>query len=111
MSEAARDEAAAGAEVPGPALIHQGTYALYETPAGGRHVVFRRYLAADPDTGEVRDVDGGDEHLPDFPPEALPLLSRFIEQGIPPQILAVLQGKSSVMGLLAELRDDGGSDG
>lgn len=74
-----------------PRLLHSGTYALWETPAGGRHLVYRRTAALDPETGQVREVDGEDLHLPDFPPEALPLLSAFLEHGIPPAVLSVMQ--------------------
>lgn len=97
------------AEAAGPRLIHQGTYALFETPSGGRHVVFCRHFAADPETGEVRQVDGAeDEHLPDFPAEALPLVSRVLDHGIPPEIMAVLTGKASPLGLLRQLRNGAG---
>ena len=99
-------EAAAGAPGPGPRLIHHGTYALYETPGGGRHVVWRRLASLNPETGEVAGVeDAGDEHMPDIPAEALPLVSAFLEHGIPPAILGVLQGgQNGAVGRLAALR-------
>lgn len=99
------DAAAQQAVTAGPRLIHTGTYAVYQTPAGGVHVVWRRTAAADPDRpGEVRRVEGADdEHMPDIPPEAIPLIERFLAVGIPDNILAVLQGKSSPIGLLREL--------
>ena len=114
-------QAAAGAPDPGPRLIHHGVYALYETPGGGRHVVWRRLASADPDTGQVRDIeDAPEDHMPDIPPEALPLVSAFLEHGIPPAILGVLQGgPGGAMGRLATLRamlggladEDGAGDG
>jgi hypothetical protein len=104
--DAELDEAAAGAPDPGPRLIHHGTYALYETPGGGRHLVWRRLASINLETGELEDIDGADdEHLPDIPREALPLVSAFTEHGIPPAILAVLQGgQNGAMGRLAALR-------
>ena len=101
-------EAAAGAPDPGPRLIHHGTYALYETPGGGRHVVWRRLASIGPEGGELAEIDDDylvDEHMPDIPPEALPLVSAFLEHGIPPAILGVLQGgQGGAMGRLAALR-------
>lgn len=108
MSEAASE---AAPEVPpeaAPILLHHGTYALYETPAGGRHLVYERAEARG-DDGELHAVTGeGPGHLPDFPREALPLLSQFLDHGIPAPILAVLRGQASPAALLAQLR---GGDG
>jgi hypothetical protein len=121
--DAELEQAAAGAPDPGPRLIHHGTYALYETPGGGRHVVYRRLASVNPDTGELAELeDAADEHLPDMPPEALPLLSAYLEHGIPPAILGVLQGgQNGALGRLAALRgmlaglpggdDEGQADG
>lgn len=90
------------AEPAAPKLIHSGTYALWETPDGGRHVVYCRSQSAAED-GTVAEVEGApDEHLPTIPPEALPLVSHFLEHGIPPQIAAVLRGDGA--GRLAGLR-------
>ena len=104
------DDAAAGQAVTaGPRLIHTGVYAIYETPAGGCHVTWRRSAAWDGETGQVRDVDGAaDEHMPDIPPEALPLIDQFIRSGIPPAILAVLQGKASPLAMLRQLAGGNG---
>ena len=105
-----------------PRLLHAGTYALWETPAGGRHLVYQRTRATDPGTDDVRDVDSEDCHLPDFPPEALPLLSAFLEHGIPPAVLTVMQGMAggngggrlatlrSLMGLAGQLGQPGQED-
>lgn len=107
------DTAAPGAEPagPGPELIHTGTYALWRTPAGGVHVVYQRTAATDPATGQVRQVeDAGDEHLPDIPPEALPLVDQFLQHGIPPGILAAAQAMAngaSPLALLRQLAGDG----
>jgi hypothetical protein len=98
----------------GPRLIHTGVYAVYEslsTP-GGVHVTWRRSAAWDDETGQVRDVEGAaDEHMPDIPPEALPLIGQFIASGIPPAILAVLQGKASPLALLRQLAGSNGDGG
>lgn len=104
MSEAAETQAAP--EAPAPRLLHTGTYALYETPTGGRHVVYIREEALD-ESGQLRPVEAAPDHLPDFPPEALPLISQFLEHGIPAPILAVLRGQASPAALLAQLRAQG----
>lgn len=105
------EDTAGQAVTTGPKLLHTGTYALYETPAGGVHVVWRRTAAADPGSGELREVEGApDEHMPDIPPEALPLVGQFMQHGIPPAILAILQGRSSPLGLLRQLGALNGHD-
>jgi hypothetical protein len=92
------------AETAAPVLVHEGTYALYETPDGGRHLVYRRLVSVDED-GQARAIDGAqDQHLPDFPPEALPFISHFLENGVPPQLLAMLSGKVNPLRLLAQLK-------
>lgn len=107
-----QDAAASEATPAGPRLIHTGVYAIYETPAGGVHVTWRRSAAHDSETGQVREVEGAaDEHMPDIPPEALPLIGQFISTGIPPAILAMLQGKSSPLALLRQLGTMAGDDG
>jgi hypothetical protein len=107
------DAAAREAVTAGPRLIHTGRYAVYEslTVPGGVHVTWRRDAAAD-DDGQVREVeDAPDEHMPDIPPEALPLIGQFIASGIPPAILAVLQGKASPLAMLRQLGHAGNGDG
>lgn len=101
-------QAAPEAAPPAPRLLHTGTYALYETPTGGRHLVYRREQAADEEGRQNTIADPVDEHLPDFPAESLPLLSQFLDHGIPAPILAVLQGKASPAAMLAQLRAMGG---
>ena len=97
---------------PRPVLIHTGTYALWRTPAGGVHVVYQRTAATDPDTGQVREIEGqADEHLPDIPPEALPLVDQFLAHGIPPGILAAAQAMANGASPLALLRQLAGGDG
>jgi hypothetical protein len=76
----------------GPVLVHRGVYALYETPAGGRHLVYQPDGAA------------GDFHVPDIPAEALPLVQSFLNNGLPPAVLALLQGKASPVKLLGLMR-------
>lgn len=97
----------AGAEVVTPKLIHSGTYALYETPDGGRHLVYRRTRSVDED-GQLREVDMDDAHLPDIPPEALPLIGSFVDNGFPPAVLAMLSGKVSPMNVLKAMRNGTG---
>jgi hypothetical protein len=112
---AAAPEASTAGPRPEPRLIHTGTYALWRTPAGGVHVVYQRTAAADPETGEVRPVDGEDEHLPDIPPEALPLVDQFLAHGIPPGILAAAEAMAAGASPVALLRQlaarNGGGDG
>jgi hypothetical protein len=95
----------AGVETQLPRLVHSGTYALYETPGGGRHLVYRQTRAITGD-GTIAEVDSGDLHLPDFPPEALPLIGMFCEHGIPLPVLALLrQGKSNPLKMLGAIRE------
>jgi hypothetical protein len=113
------DATAGQAVAAGPRLIHTGVYAVYEsvgTP-GGVHVTWRRTAGAD-DDGQVREIDGApDEHMPDIPPEALPLIAQFMAHGIPPLIMGMLRGQSSPLGLLrqlgglAEAEANGGPEG
>src|SRR5580692_3547195 len=100
-------QAVAPAEV-APVLVHSGVYSLYETPDGGRHVVYQRTASVDED-GQVRAVEGVDAHLPDIPPEALPIIGAWLEHGFPPAVLAVLQGKANPLAILKAMR--GGEDG
>jgi hypothetical protein len=91
-----------------PQLVHSGTYALYETPDGGRHLVYRRTASVD-DTGTVREIDGAqDEHLPDIPPAAIPLIENFLANGLPPAVLAMLDGKLNPMTVLKAMRNGAG---
>lgn len=86
-----------------PELVHAGRYALYATPGGGRHLSYR------PD-GIEQDI-----HIPDIPPEALGFVQHFLENGLPPAVLALLQGGSlSPLKALAALRGvigNGNGDG
>lgn len=73
-----------------PKLVHSGVYTLWETPGGGRLLAYKRLTTVD-EAGQVLDVpEPTDERLPHIPAEALPLVSVFLDQGIPPQILQVL---------------------
>lgn len=102
--------APAGAEaevVAAPKLVHSGTYALYETPDGGRHLVYQQTLCTDAE-GLAHAVETQDAHLPDIPPEALPLISSFIDHGFPPAVLALLSGKLSPVAVMKALRNGPG---
>lgn len=94
-----------------PELLHSGTYALYATPEGGRHLVYRRCQSVN-GAGELADIEGAeDEHLPTVPAEALPLLSQFLEHGIPAPVMAVLQGRHNPIDALRALTGQlGGPD-
>ena len=103
MTETAR-------EVQAPRLVHSGTYALYETPDGGRHLVYRRMAELD-DEGELVSLPGqADAHLPDIPPQAIPLIENFIAHGLPPPVLAMLSGKLSPMTVMKAMRNGGEPD-
>src|SRR5690348_11193731 len=73
-----------------PRLVHSGTYALYETPDGGRHLVYRPTTQTGEDGHLLEATDAEDMHLPDIPPAALPLVNSFLEHGFPPAILTLL---------------------
>ena len=90
-----------------PQLAHSGLYTLWETPDGGRLLVFKRLHTRDPDTGTIIDLhQPRDERLPHVPAEALPLLSMWLDNGFPPAILAMLRaGKASPAALLGLIRD------
>jgi hypothetical protein len=96
------------ATVPAPQLVHSGTYALYETPDGGRHLVYRQTVAAD-DAGGLHEVAGEDAHLPDIPPAALPLIDSFLTNGFPPAVLALLNGKLNPATVLKAMRGANGA--
>lgn len=101
MTEVAEVQAA-------PKLVHAGTYALYETPDGGRHLSYRRTASVD-EEGQVREVVGAeDQHLPDIPPAALPLISAWLENGFPPAVLAMLDGKLNPVAMLKAMRNGTG---
>lgn len=93
------DDAAAPADHSGaaaPVLLHTGVYAIYATPAGGRHLAYR------PD-GAAEDI-----HIPDIPAAAIGLVENFLTYGLPPQIVAMLGGKLSPVKLLSSLRQISG---
>jgi hypothetical protein len=74
-----------------PILAHAGKYWLFETPDGGRHLIYQRTSATNEETGEVQAIDGAPEqHLPDFPAAALPLIDKVISEGLPPQVVALM---------------------
>ena len=86
---------APGAQQDAPQLLHSGTYAVYRTPAGGLHVVYRRTAGWDAEAGEVRQVDGAaDEHLPELGPAVVAMFGD-IEAGKRPSPAAMLR---AVMG-------------
>lgn len=86
-----------------PKLVHSGVYALWETPEGGRLLAYKRLTTVD-EAGQVLDVpDPQDEQLPHIPAEALPLVSVFLDQGIPPQIMGILQGGKGRLGAVRAL--------
>lgn len=90
---------------PGPVLVHSGIYTLYETPGGGRHVVYKRTASVD-EAGQLREIDEAEDvHLPDIPPEALPLIGAWLEHGFPPAVLAVLQGKGNPLAMIRAMRN------
>ena len=104
-----------------PRLVHSGLYTLWQTPDGGRMLVFKRLHTRD-ETGTVVDIhQPTDERLPPVPPEALPLISMWLDNGFPPAVLAMLKsGKVNPAGLISTLRDlmasggaadGGGADG
>ena len=90
-----------------PRLVHSGLYTLWETPDGGRMLVFKRLHTRDETTGRVIDIhQPKDERLPPVPPEALPLLSMWLDNGFPPAILAMMKaGKVNPGAILSTLRD------
>lgn len=88
---AATVAAAAGAE-PAPGLLHSGVYAIWATPDGGRHVVYRP-------TGADADV-----HIPEIPAAALGLVENFLTYGLPPHVVAMLGGHLSPTKLLGMVR-------
>lgn len=86
-----------------PKLVHSGVYTLWETPEGGRLLAYKRLTTVDA-AGQVLDVpEPQDERLPHIPAEALPLVSVFLDQGIPPQIMAILQGGKGRLGAVRAL--------
>ncbi len=95
------------AEPPQPKLAHSGLYTLWETPDGGRLLVFKRLHTRDPGTGKIIDIHRPrDERLPFVPAEALPLLSMWLDNGFPPAILAMMKaGKVNPAALLGLIRD------
>lgn len=97
----------ARAEPAQPKLTHSGLYTLWETPDGGRLLVFKRLHTRDEHSGKVIDVhQPTDERLPAVPPEALPLISMWLDNGFPPAILAMLKaGKVNPAGIVSALRD------
>lgn len=86
-------DATPATEQAAPELVHAGRYALFTTPSGGRHLVYQP------------DELGEDVHVPDIPAEALPLVQNFLENGLPPAILAMLGGKMSPLKMLGHLKE------
>jgi hypothetical protein len=100
------DQPAAPAESAPPAapvLVHSGVYTLWETPGGGRLLAYKRLTTTY--EGQVVDIpEPQDERLPHIPAEALPLVSQFLDNGIPPQVLQLLTGgKGSRLAALRNL--------
>jgi len=93
-----------------PKLIHSGLYTLWETPDKGILLVFKRLHTRDDVTGKVLDIHAPkDERLPHVPPEALPLVSMWLDNGFPESILAMLRaGKVNPAAVLGLLRGLGG---
>lgn len=106
MTEPAENEPVPPEPAAQPRLTHSGLYTLWETPGGGRLLVFKRLHTRDPDTGLIVDIHAPkDERLPHVPPEALPLISMWLDNGFPPAILNMLQaGKINPAALLGQLR-------
>jgi hypothetical protein len=95
------------AEAAAPLLLHAGTYALYSTPDGGLHITFTRTVATGPD-GQQRAVEGApDEHLPDIPREAVPMLESWLRHGFPPAVLRLLAGDLNPLAIVKALRAAG----
>lgn len=69
-------------------------------------MVFKRLHTRDPDTGLIVDIHAPkDERLPHVPPEALPLISMWLDNGFPPAILNMLQaGKVNPAALLGQIK-------
>lgn len=81
---------------------------MYETPDGGRHVLYKKYKATGED-GQIHILDDADwEHLPDFPAASLPFISSFLQHGIPQVALDMLSGKLSPVAVMKALRNGGG---
>lgn len=99
------------AEPARPVLVHSGLYTLWQTPDGGRMLVFKRLHTRDELSGAVVDIHAPkDERLPPVPPEALPLLSIWLDNGFPPQVLEMLRaGKVSPAVLIGLMRSVGES--
>jgi hypothetical protein len=91
-----------------PKLVHSGTYALYETPDGGRHLVYRPTTGRTEEGIAVAIEDPEDAHLPDIPPAALPLINSWLENGFPPAVLDMLAGKLNPMSVLKAMRNGTG---
>lgn len=98
------------AEPARPVLVHSGLYTLWQTPDGGRMLVFKRLHTRDEHSGAVVDIHAPkDERLPPVPPEALPLISMWLDHGFPPAVLAMLKaGKANPAAILGLLRGMGG---
>lgn len=82
-------------QAPAPVLIHAGTYALWLTPEGAYHVVYRRTQTTD-DQGQVQDIDGApDVHLRDLPERWANMIGMLVDRDapLPPIFQALLDGK------------------
>jgi len=89
------DTAPAPAPAPAkPQLVHQGSYALYRTPAGGLHCVFRRHSYIDDGTGAYVEIPAGeqeDAHLPELPPQLVRIMDEMERTGKRPNPMEVLR--------------------
>jgi hypothetical protein len=94
-----------------PKLVHSGLYTLWETPEGGRVLIFKRLHTRDPVTGKVVDIhQPKDERLPEVPADALPLVSMWLDNGFPPAILAMIKaGRANPLAMIKQLRDMAGA--
>lgn len=95
------------AETVAPYLVHSGTYALYATPDGGRHLVYQARTGRAGDGSQTEIAEPQDAHLPDIPPAALPLIDSWLQNGFPPAVLAMLSGKLSPATVLKAMRNAG----
>ena len=107
-------------QAPTPVLIHRGTYALWMTPAGGYHLVYRRTHSTDND-GQVCEIDDAPEqHLRDLPERWANMIGMILDRDapLPPIFQALLDGKMPSPMDLVRLRKqaedtvngDGGGD-
>ena len=82
-------------QAPAPVLIHRGTYALWLTPTGSYHLVYRRTHSTD-DQGQIAEIDGAlDQHLRELPERWANMIGMILDQDapLPPIFQALLDGK------------------